>query len=280
MVEDGKSPTLSIVIPVFNRVSLIVETINSVMNQDFDRAQVELVIIDNQSNDGTYELLCKIKNSFPCIKLYRNTENIGPVGNWINGLSFASGKYCKLLFSDDLMLNGSIMEIIDHIHQKKFDALLSNVLIGKNIQTANYGYSFNATEDLRYEDYEKRLLLNRLPISPCAYVFRRDVFLESMRTPVSEYAICDFNKYGSGVDVLSCLRTVESTRKILIVNKAYVFFRQHSDSLTCSSFSNEVQSHFFVALLHYFMERGKFSHVSLVLARSFVFKALSTKLIS
>jgi len=94
-----KPVTLSVGIPVYNCREHIAQAVDSVLQQtcrDF-----ELIIVDNCSDDGTYELLRAYTD--PRIKLLRNTVNIGACGNWNRLLREFSGRYLKILCADDVL---------------------------------------------------------------------------------------------------------------------------------------------------------------------------------
>ncbi len=79
-----KYPLVSICIPVYNRVSLIEETINSALNQTY--ANIEIIINDNQSTDGTWTLINTIAEKHKTkIKVFQNEQNLCEV------------KYCQIL---------------------------------------------------------------------------------------------------------------------------------------------------------------------------------------
>ena len=93
---------VSIGIPVYNRVNLIEETINSALNQSYKN--IEIIICDNNSIDGTWELLQKIVKKDPRIKIFRNKENLGAVKNWKEVYKNATGDFFHMLWSDDIIL--------------------------------------------------------------------------------------------------------------------------------------------------------------------------------
>lgn len=94
-----KFPAISVCIPVFNCVEHIAQAVDSVLAQTF--CDFELIVVDNCSDDGTYELLCGYTDAR--ITVLRNETNIGACGNWNRALKEASGRYIKLLCADDLL---------------------------------------------------------------------------------------------------------------------------------------------------------------------------------
>ena len=103
-------PLVSIMIPVYNRRELACETIDSALNQTYPN--VELIIGDNQSTDGTYEHLTQRYGGKDNVVLFQNRENLGPVGNWMECLKRASGEYVKFLWSDDLIPDCHVEELM------------------------------------------------------------------------------------------------------------------------------------------------------------------------
>ena len=80
---------ITVLIPVFNEsntISLILEKIRK--NKILD---LEIIVIDDNSTDGTYEILEKIKNNFE-IKLIKNQTNKGKGYSIRQGLKLATGK--------------------------------------------------------------------------------------------------------------------------------------------------------------------------------------------
>jgi glycosyltransferase involved in cell wall biosynthesis len=90
---------VSVCIPVYNCRAHISEAVDSVLAQTF--TDFELIIIDNSSTDGTYELLQGYHD--PRIRLLRNPVNIGACGNWNRALQESSGCFVKLLCADDVI---------------------------------------------------------------------------------------------------------------------------------------------------------------------------------
>ena len=88
------------IIPIYNsltEVTSLLEKISS-LTKELD---CEVLIVDDCSHDGTYELLATGINGRQNVKLFRAPANSGP-GNARNiGLSMALGKYIVFIDSDD-----------------------------------------------------------------------------------------------------------------------------------------------------------------------------------
>lgn len=95
------APLVSVIIPAYNRVDYIDQAVMSVLNQSY--LPIELIVVDDGSTDGTYELL---KNYGSQIQLLTHPGRINKgQSTAINlGLSQARGKYIAILDSDDYWL--------------------------------------------------------------------------------------------------------------------------------------------------------------------------------
>jgi len=129
---------VSILIPVYNRVSLVGETIESAINQTYKN--IEIIIVDNFSTDGTWELLQQYAGKDKRIQIYRNTENIGPVRNWICCAEKATGKFINILFSDDIILPTFISETMNLFTNETAFVISKTQEFDDNATVAKYNY--------------------------------------------------------------------------------------------------------------------------------------------
>ena len=105
---------LTIAIPTFNRQNLLERTLRSLAPLS-NISNVQILVIDNCSNDGTWEWLCREKDSLG-ITIQQNTVNLGVEGNIIQALLQAKGDYVWLL-SDHMNVNAT--EVIIFIGKLK-----------------------------------------------------------------------------------------------------------------------------------------------------------------
>lgn len=95
------NPIVSIVIPIFNLSQFLGETVESVINSTFK--QVEIIIVDDGSKDGSAEVALKLKEKYPEKVSVIIQENSGPAKARNEGIKIARGKYILPLDGDDLI---------------------------------------------------------------------------------------------------------------------------------------------------------------------------------
>lgn len=94
-------PLASICIPTYNYRRYLPEALESALGQT--ERDLEIVVVDNCSVDGTPELLEAYARRDPRILVHRNATNLGMVANFNRCLELARGTYVKFLCADDAL---------------------------------------------------------------------------------------------------------------------------------------------------------------------------------
>lgn len=105
-------PELSVIIVTWNSMNVIRECLKCLYTTISD-IHAEIIVVDNQSTDGTPDL---IKSDFPMVNLIRSPENRGFTGGNNLGFSIASGRFV-LLLNPDAFLNrgGDLRGLLDYM---------------------------------------------------------------------------------------------------------------------------------------------------------------------
>lgn len=102
-------PKISVAIITYNQKAYLEEAIESVLAQDYEN--LEIVVADDGSSDGSHELLRKYEQQYPGqFKLELGDRNIGITGNSNRALFACTGKYVAWLGGDDIMLAGRLRQ--------------------------------------------------------------------------------------------------------------------------------------------------------------------------
>ena len=97
MTMAEKSPTVSVVVPTYNRAHLVGRAIQSVLNQTYQ--DFEIIVVDDGSTDNTEELVKSFND--PRIRYIRHDQNRGGSAARNTGIKMARGEYIAFQDSDD-----------------------------------------------------------------------------------------------------------------------------------------------------------------------------------
>ena len=262
------TPKVSILIPVFNRRQFIAECIQSALDQTF--TDFEVVIVDNASDDGTWEICQRFATQYARVRVFRNETNIGPVRNWLRCIEEAKGQYGKLLFSDDLMMPEFLAETLPYLEDPTVAFVSTAALIGEALGNGVACYALpGGRERLSTKEYFENLASRRypVPLSPGAAIFRMADLRANLLLHIPVAHPHDFTKNGAGPDVLLFALTALRYQSVVMLQKPLVFFRRHADSFTRANTGNAVTEGYRLALAWFFRKYLSKQHWASWLAR-------------
>jgi GT2 family glycosyltransferase/glycosyltransferase involved in cell wall biosynthesis len=96
-MAESRSGVVSIVLVNFRGAELTIEAVNELRKVDWPQELLEVVVVDNDSGDGSAEL---IREALPWVTLVESTENLGFAGGCNLGVARSSGEFVGFLNSD------------------------------------------------------------------------------------------------------------------------------------------------------------------------------------
>lgn len=104
-------PRVSVVLCSYNQAQYLEHAIQSVLEQSYE--DVELVIIDNGSTDGSHAILDRYRSHPKVGAAIAGTENIFITKRLNQGIAHAKGEFISLLYSDDYYLPNKLRRQVD-----------------------------------------------------------------------------------------------------------------------------------------------------------------------
>jgi glycosyltransferase involved in cell wall biosynthesis len=103
---SGRCPLVSVVIPCYNYGLYLSDCVKSVLDQP--DVQVDVLIIDDASPDGSAEVVSRLAAQDSRIRAICHDTNRGHIATYNEGLAQARGDYVVLLSADDLLTPGCL----------------------------------------------------------------------------------------------------------------------------------------------------------------------------
>lgn len=101
MNQQSSPLTLTVVIPTYNRLSLLPRAIQSVLQQTYPH--VTICVLDDGSTDGTLEWMEAFVQTESRVRYIRNPENIGVIRNFQQITQHVTGDFALVLGDDDYL---------------------------------------------------------------------------------------------------------------------------------------------------------------------------------
>ena len=99
MEKVKDSPTVSVIIPTYNRAHLLGRAVQSVLNQSYQ--DFEIIVVDDGSTDDTEEVIKEFQEQDKRIRYIRHEKNKGGSAARDTGIKAARGEYIAFQDSDD-----------------------------------------------------------------------------------------------------------------------------------------------------------------------------------
>lgn len=122
-VQIPNPPLVSVIIPTYNRGSIIEKSINSVLNQTYE--SFELIIVDDGSTDNTEDVIYAINDKR--LKYIKLEKNCGMCCARNIGTKHSKGDYIAIHDSDDLWVRNKLERHIKFMIDSKSDLSFSKM---------------------------------------------------------------------------------------------------------------------------------------------------------
>ena len=219
MIENTKYPLISVIVPTFQRSSLLPRAIDSILAQTWEN--IEIVVVDDNLPDSeeqkeTHRVLERYKDRKRFLYLTK-TEKIGGGAARNLALRQCHGEYVAFLDDDDKYLPDKLEKQISFIQKYRLDGCYHDVKWFNEKEKQVEYRTMDYTQDYSPEGLLKAHILHS--IAPTSiYMFRKDKLLTTE----------GFGEVASGQDFILMLRCIEKGMKLHYMEGAYVIQYLHS----------------------------------------------------
>ena len=148
------NPLVTVICLCYNHSKFVVECLESVINQSYKN--IELIIVDDCSNDNSVAVINQWLIDFPEIKFIVNKTNLGNTKSFNKVVKLAKGDYLIDLAADDVLLSNGVENQLKGFRKSSF----------KNLAMV-YGNAINISENGCFIDYyfevndQKKVIVKR-----------------------------------------------------------------------------------------------------------------------
>lgn len=259
------NPTVSLLIPVFNRADLLGQAIDSALAQTFD--DLEVVVVDGASTDRSWEVCLRYAEADRRVRIFRDPVNTGPVRGWIRCVAEARGKYGTFLWSDDVLMPTFVERTTHYLGDDRVAFSYTAARIGLSPESGRLAYrhdmSLIPSEDFIRDNLRTR---GRYPLSPACAMFRLDDIRRDLLLELPTDPPFDLSSTGAGSDVLLYLLAAARRPSVCHIPLPLAFFRAHPGSITVDGRGGQVALSYATAKVWFAQTHGMTSLVPRILA--------------
>lgn len=213
---DSQQPKVSVVLPVLNGMATIGKAVDSILEQT--EKNLEIVIVDDGSTDGTFDYVQSRSMLDPRIKLFRHEKNMGLATARNATISHASGEWIAIFDADDWceaerfekLLKAAEAAHADVVFDnlKVFDHSQNRVLEETHFALKNQTMVLNAETFFRYDN----------PLRRYAMGYAKPIFRKSF---IDQHKIFFKPAYNGGEDFVFLAEVLLSGGKTVVIPEAY-----------------------------------------------------------
>ncbi len=218
---------ISIIMPAYNASKCIEQAIESVLAQT--HTNFELIIVDDGSQDETWDVITSYANSDERIRAIQHESNKGPSAARNTGLSMAQGSWLAFIDSDDVWEPSRLGEFVSLVNRVSSDCFVAdNMLICTGNDTLepirtmiDWNVVGERPNDHVIMDFGKYLSLGAPVIQPM--IPRKSIENANLRFNVSARVGEDLELYA---------KLFLAGYQLALINKPLYKYRVNKDSLT------------------------------------------------
>ena len=226
-----KNPKISIISAVYNRGNYILRFIRSIQNQFFN--DIEIILIDDFSNDNTIEVIEQCQKEDERIILVKHKQNKGTLISRNDGVLVSSGEYLIFPDPDDILSKDILYYCYSKAKNKEYDMIKFNLYAGnkrnilriiKNIKIQKI-YQKNLSFYIFYGEGQ----LRQLDYSISNKFLKRDIYIKSLNYIDKYYLNQNMIVYEDG---LINYMLYKYAKILYITKKVGYYYIQNQQSIT------------------------------------------------
>lgn len=212
---------LSVIIPAYNVKDYVVRAISSALSQK--GLEIEVVVVNDGSTDGTGEV---VRKEFSCdsrVKLY-DQENMGLYRTRTNGIKYSNGRYLTFIDADDYIDADFYRDLVEKMDIEKLDVVEFGYRKVTEVGT-EYCVAYQPEYRDRVDAARKVILKHNSSCSNCNKIYQAKVMQS-----------CSFDEgvFQQEEDMLLNLKVLAKIGKYYVSNKVGYNYFTREGSITTS----------------------------------------------
>lgn len=172
--EQGRATVLSLIIPCYNEERTLENCVKRILAIADDALSLELIIVDDHSDDNSYNIATELKHRHPEITVHRHDRNFGKGAALRTGFKAATGDFVAIQDADLEYDPNDLKRLIEPLTAGQADVVLGSRFISAGAHRVLYFWHYMGN---RFLTFLSNMFtdLNLTDLETCYKVFRRDI---------------------------------------------------------------------------------------------------------
>ena len=221
----------SVVIVTYNSADYIERLLKSIINFNKD-SDYEIIVVDNNSEDGTVKKVLSIKYEVLSIKLIRNKENFGFAKGINIGARETKGEYLLFINPDTEWKSGSVDDFVSIFEQDPKVGVVGVKILNRNLKSEKSAGNFLKTSEvfLTAISLDEVFGVRFSPNKRCEVDFVSGGFMAVRRDLFEKLSGFDENLFIYIEDMEFCFRVRKGGLKVLFDPSIEIIHESHGSS--------------------------------------------------
>ncbi|OLT38203.1 hypothetical protein BJF79_05625 [Actinomadura sp. CNU-125] len=160
---DGGLPKISVIVPVYNCIPTVAESLESALDQTIAPESVEVIAVDDGSTDGSDKELDRLAALHPRLTVLRRANSGGPGGPRNLGIERARGEYLFFLDADDRLGPEALERMLAAAEANGTDIVIGNYVgVGRGAARFDRNIAHVTVDDPDYDVFRRSLTAQKL----------------------------------------------------------------------------------------------------------------------
>lgn len=212
---------ISFIVIVYNLKEYIKRCIKSIQNQTLK--DIEIIIVDNGSSDGTDKIIKEIASTDTRVKIESFEENRSQNEARKKGYLSSTGEFIAFIDGDDYIDNYFAEKLFSIAKYEHYDIVCCNYYMTYNNESKNYVHSDNIYEDINEYKFLELLLEQKITHSLWNKLFKRKIIEETINQNICKAKV--------GEDLAYNILIALSKPKVKMIKEAYYYYYQRNNSI-------------------------------------------------
>ncbi|MCL4364690.1 glycosyltransferase [Patescibacteria group bacterium] len=173
MKNTKKKLSVSVIIPVFNGASYLVETVESVQKSSLEN--FEIILVDDGSKDKSKTLCHRLEKKYKNVHFYWFKKNKGLASSLNHAVKKAKGKFIARINQDDIMMPKRLKEQVKFLEENQ-----DHVVVGGNVTL--FDEQYRLVDNITFPKTDADIRTQWLLMSPYAdptVMYRKDAYMKT-----------------------------------------------------------------------------------------------------